>query len=80
MNVLFSFSESVRGEGARLYNKNMEPFVNELLPRDTLTQAILQQMAIDGTEFVWEDLRPIPRKELMRHFPTIVAYCQKMGF
>lgn len=76
----FLISESVRGEGARLYNKNMEPFVNELLPRDTLTQAILQQMAIDRTEFVWEDLRPIPRKELIEHFPTIVAYCQKMGY
>lgn len=31
----FLISESVRGEGALLYNKNHERFVNELLPRDT---------------------------------------------
>ena len=33
----FLISESVRGEGALLYNKNHERFVNELLPRDLLT-------------------------------------------
>lgn len=76
----FLISESVRGEGAKLYDKNMQPFVNELLPRDIVTQAILKQMAIDQTEFVWEDLRPIPKKELQEHFPTIVNHCLKMGY
>ena len=33
----FLISESVRGEGAVLYNKNGERFVNELLPRDVVT-------------------------------------------
>ena len=32
----FLISESVRGEGAKLYDKNMNRFVNELLPRDLL--------------------------------------------
>ena len=36
----FLISESVRGEGAKLYDKNGDRFVNELLPRDLLTQAI----------------------------------------
>ena len=76
----FLISESVRGEGALLYNKNMERFVNELLPRDVVTNAILKQMEKDGTNHVWEDLRPIPREELLSHFPNIVAYCKEHGY
>lgn len=76
----FLISESVRGEGAKLYNKNMERFVDELLPRDVVTEAIRKQMEIDGTEFVWEDLRPIPEEELKKHFPNIVEYCREKGY
>lgn len=76
----FLISESVRGEGARLYDKNMNPFVNELLPRDLLTKAIYEQMKKDGTNYVWEDLRTIPSQELHSHFPNIVAHCLKMGY
>lgn len=64
----FLISESVRGEGARLYDKHMQRFVNELLPRDELTAAILAQMEKDQTQFVWEDLRTIPETELNTHF------------
>jgi L-aspartate oxidase len=76
----FLISESVRGEGARLYNKNMERFVDELLPRDLVTEAIHRQMEQDGAAFVWEDLRPIPEQELREHFPNIVAYCREHGY
>ena len=76
----FLISESVRGEGARLYDKNMHRFVNELLPRDLLTEAIHAQMAKDHTDFVWEDLRTIPEEELYTHFPNIVEHCRKMGY
>ncbi len=76
----FLISESVRGEGAKLYDKHMHRFVDELLPRDLLTEKIRQQMAIDGTDYVWEDLRPIPEEELRRHFPNIVAHCQAYGY
>lgn len=76
----FLISESVRGEGALLYNKDMERFVDELQPRDIVTQAILRQMEKDGTDHVWEDLRPIPRKELLSHFPNIVEYCKAHGY
>ena len=68
----FLISESARGEGAKLYDKNGERFVNELLPRDLLTIEINQQMQKDGTKHVWEDLRTIPRQELFSHFPNIV--------
>lgn len=76
----FLISESVRGEGAKLRNKNGERFVNELLPRDLLTKAIYEQMKKDGTEFVWEDLRDIPEDELANHFPNIVQYCMAHGY
>lgn len=76
----FLISESVRGEGAKLYNKDGKRFVNELLPRDLLTEAIYEQMKKDGTKFVWEDLRTIPQEELVSHFPNIVEYCRQMGY
>lgn len=76
----FLISESVRGEGAKLYDKNMNRFVDELLPRDVVTNAIIEQMKKDHTEFVWEDLRPIPEEELRTHFPNIVEYCSEKGY
>lgn len=50
----FLISESVRGEGACLYNKEGERFTDELLPRDLLTEKILEQMKRDGTPYVWQ--------------------------
>ena len=76
----FLISESVRGEGAKLYDKKGERFVNELLPRDLLTEAIYEQMEKDHTNHVWEDLRTIPEEELKTHFPNIVEHCRKMGY
>lgn len=76
----FLISESVRGEGARLRDKNGNRFVDELLPRDLLTQEIYKQMEKDGTEFVWEDLRDIPDEELTNHFPNIVKHCMDHGY
>lgn len=76
----FLISESVRGEGALLYDKNMNRFVDELQPRDVVAQAILKQMEKDGTDHVWEDLRTIPKKELEEHFPNILAHCHEAGY
>ena len=76
----FLISESVRGEGAVLRDKNGNRFVNELLPRDLLTKEIWKQMEKDGTDFVWEDLRTIPEKEVMEHFPNIVQHCKEQGY
>ncbi|MCR5212868.1 MAG: L-aspartate oxidase [Eubacterium sp.] len=76
----FLISESVRGEGAKLYDKNMNRFTDELQPRDLLTVAIHEQMEKDGTEFVWEDLRTLPGDELHKHFPNIVKHCLEMGY
>lgn len=76
----FLISESVRGEGAVLRDKNMDRFCDELKPRDIVTKAIREQMAKDGTEYVWEDLRPIPNQELQEHFPNIVEHCRQKGY
>lgn len=76
----FLISESVRGEGAKLYDKNMKRFVDELLPRDALTEAIKAQMEKDGTDFVHEDLSVIPKEELDEHFPNIVKHCFEQGY
>lgn len=76
----FLISESVRGEGAKLYNKDMERFTDELLPRDLLVEEVRRQMKKDGTEYVWEDLRTIPEEELSEHFPNIIEHCRKQNY
>lgn len=76
----FLISESVRGEGALLYDKNGQRFTNELQPRDLLSQAIFKQMEKDGTDFVWEDMRSLGEKTIMQHFPNIYQHCIEEGF
>lgn len=76
----FLISESVRGEGALLYDKNGQRFTEELQPRDLLSQAIYKQMEKDGTDFVWEDMRPLGEKTIMEHFPNIYERCLEEGF
>lgn len=76
----FLISESVRGEGAVLYNKNMERFVNELLPRDVVTKAIREQMEKDGTDFVWLSMAPIEKDTILNHFPNIYQHCLEEGY
>lgn len=76
----FLISESVRGEGAVLLDKNFNRFCDELQPRDVVTKNILAQMKKDGTKHVWLDMRPIPREEVINHFPTIVQRCLDEGY
>ncbi len=76
----FLISESVRGEGAFIYNKNGERFVNELLPRDILTAAIYKQMEEDNTQYVMLDMRPIGKETIEKHFPNIYEKCIEEGY
>ena len=76
----FLISESVRGEGALLYNKNMERFVDELLPRDVVTKAIREQMEKDETNFVWLSMAPIEKETILSHFPNIYEHCLEEGY
>ena len=76
----FLISESVRGEGAVLLDKNFQRFTDELRPRDVVTAAIYEQMKKDGTDFVWLDMRTIPEEEVRAHFPSIVEKCREEGY
>ena len=76
----FLISESVRGEGALLYDKTGNRFVDELLPRDVVTKAIYEQMEKDQTNHVWLSLENIPNDEIMNHFPNIYKHCLDQGY
>ena len=76
----FLISESVRGEGALLYNHKMERFVDELLPRDVVTAAIRKEMEREGSQFVWLSMERIPRETILSHFPHIYAHCLEEGY
>ena len=76
----FLISESVRGEGALLYDKNGNRFVDELLPRDVVTKAIQEQMKKDGTDHVWLSLEKIPNEIILSHFPNIYQHCLEEGY
>ena len=76
----FLISESVRGEGAILLNSKGERFVNELLPRDVVANAIFDEMKKEGTEHVWLSLAPIPVEEIKTHFPNIYQKCLDEGY
>lgn len=76
----FLISESVRGEGAHLLDKNFNRFTDELQPRDVVKEAVLEQMKKDGTDFVWLDMRPVPKEEIKSHFPAIVKRCAEEGY
>lgn len=76
----FLISESVRGEGALLYNAKMERFVDELQPRDVVTKAIKEQMEKDQTPYVWLSMLPIPVEKIKTHFPNIYEHCLEEGY
>ena len=37
-------------------------------------------MEKDGTDFVWEDMRPLGEETIMKHFPNIFHRCVEEGF
>ncbi len=76
----FLISESVRGEGGVLLSKNMERFVDELLPRDEVTKAILKQMEKDKTKHVWLSVKNMKKKTIVRRFPNIYFHCLSKGY
>lgn len=76
----FLISESVRGEGAILLNKEGNRFVNELLPRDLLTKEVRKQMAIDDMPYVRLSMAPIPKETIISHFPNIYKRCLEEGY
>lgn len=76
----FLISESVRGEGAKLYGADGKRFASEVLPRDLLTQEIHRQMEKDGKPYVWLDMTVLGREVILKHFPHIYEKCLEEGF
>lgn len=76
----FLISESVRGEGAILLDKEGNRFVNELLPRDLLTAEIKKQMEKDGTDHVWLSMQTIEEVDIKKRFPNIYEKCLEEGY
>ena len=76
----FLISESVRGEGGILLNAEGKRFVNELLPRDVVTEAIFAEMKRTGAKHVWLSMENIDKKEIVGHFKHIYEKCMEEGF
>lgn len=79
----FLISESVRGEGAKLIDKDGIQFMSEyhelkdLAPRDIVTRAIFDRMHKTDAECVHLDATHIPAEKLAKRFPTISKICKK---
>jgi L-aspartate oxidase len=82
----FLISETVRGEGAVLRNKNGERFMDgvhpdmELAPRDIVARAIDMEMKRTGSDHVYLDATSIERKRLVERFPNIYEKCFEFGY
>lgn len=81
----FLISEAVRGEGAKLCNKDRVQFMykyderKELAPRDIVARSIFQEMKATNTTNVYLDTSDIPRDKLTKRFPTIANKCLDNG-
>lgn len=76
----FLISESTRGEGAILLNHAGERFVDELLPRDKVTEAIHQEMEKENVPYEFLSFERIPEETILGHFPHIFEYCLEQGY
>lgn len=76
----FLISESARGEGAMLLNGRGERFVNELLPRDVVFEAIQREMEKEGGRHVWLSFERVPKETILNHFPHIYDKCLEEGY
>lgn len=77
---MFLISESVRGEGGILLDKNGKRFADELLPRDLLTEAIDLQMKKDRSRHVWLSVEHLGTEFIQQRFPNIYRQCLEEGW
>jgi L-aspartate oxidase len=80
----FLISEAVRGEGARLRDRQGRSPVaqlagGDLAPRDQVSRALARRMQELGEDHLWLDLRPVGEPRLEKQFPTILARCRSFG-
>jgi L-aspartate oxidase len=70
-------SEALRGHGALLRDAQGERFVDELLPRDRVSQAITARMLEQGVDHLWLDATGL--EAFAARFPTINAALAEAG-
>lgn len=76
----FLISESVRGEGAILLNPAGQRFVDELKPRDVVTEAIRREMDKFHSPYVYLSLAHMPKEQIIHRFPNIYERCLEEGY
>ncbi|MCM8709863.1 L-aspartate oxidase [Clostridium sp. SYSU_GA19001] len=78
-NRRFLISEAVRGEGGKLLNLKGERFVNELLPRDVVAEAIYKEISKSGLPYVFLDISFLNADYIKNRFPSIFKECLSRG-
>ena len=76
----FLISESVRGEGAVLLDKEGNRFTDELQARDIVAKKIHEQMYKDNTKHVWLYLDGHVKGDIAKRFPSIYERCLQEGY
>jgi L-aspartate oxidase len=83
----FLISEAVRGAGAKLVNRDGNPFMQrydakwqDLAPRDIVSRSIHREMLEQDIDHVYLDLVSyLPARKIKSHFPNIYAQCLEYG-
>ncbi len=81
----FLITEAMRGEGAKLMNRDGKYFMQDynpqqadLAPRDEVARAIYKEMLSEGG-YVWLDATKIKHTDVSRRFPSIFEKCLSLG-
>jgi len=81
----FLLSEAMRGEGGRLVDGRMRPFMKEfdprgdLAPRDIVARGIFEIMRRTGAASVFLDMTGLPGDAVRARFPRIASTCAAHG-